>query len=569
MSDSPVSAPPVARSRSARAARVALASALGALALGALAVAFQLSAHRELQVDEIEHVKAAYNVRQGQRLYADFWQGHHPGLYWLLTPLVDPGEPRASFGRARALMLGTWCVTLVLAGLCAWRLAGRAEAAALAAGLLVLHTTFVERGLEIRPDGLLAACALGALAFELFERRPLRRGCAQAALLAFAFLCTNKAILVCGAVGVLWALAALRERRPALLLAPAALFAAPLAATLGWLWATGALEAFLHYNVANQFQMVARTALAETGFGPWRFVRQEGARNAVFCAAVLGGGGAVLGRCLRCEVGIPGLRASAWIAFASLVSLWVIPHPFPYQHVPVLPLLAVLAAVGCVRLSGPLVRAPLALGAAIALMLAGAAAGSAPRLLAKARQTHEQQLALIERIGRMTLPDEPVFDLVGLYFRPDAYPIYLMTGAHFARYVAGGFPPIAPALARSKPVVIGLNYRTNWLRGADREFIRSHYAHYDGSLFVPGRRLGPLAPGETQSFEVLRTKPFAWRGDGVLSIDGQPFARGVLEAGVHVLGSERGTRGGLLVQEFAEPPPLQSAAIPALYAPFD
>jgi hypothetical protein len=55
----------------------------------------------------------------------------------------------------------------------------------------------------------------------------------------------------------------------------------------------------------------------------------------------------------------------------------------------------------------------------------------------------------------------------------------------------------------------------------------------------------------------------------MLSVDGQPFARGVLEVGVHVLGSERGSRGGLLVQEFAEPPPLQPAAIPALYTPFD
>ena len=36
-------------------------------------------------------------------------------------------------------------------------------AAALAGGLLLLHTTFVERGLEVRPDGLLALGTMSAL----------------------------------------------------------------------------------------------------------------------------------------------------------------------------------------------------------------------------------------------------------------------------------------------------------------------------------------------------------------------------------------------------------------------
>jgi hypothetical protein len=559
---------PLAPGGAARAARIALASAGGALALFAALLATGLSAHRELQVDEIEHVKAAYNRSQGQRLYADFWQGHHPGIYLLLTPLVDPEQPRASFARARALMLATWCVSLLLAGLCAARLAGRAEAGALAAGLLALHTTFVERGLEIRPDGLLAAFALGALALELYESRAPRRACGQAVLLALAFLCTNKAVLVCGAFGVLWALAALRARRPALLLAPCAVFALPLAAALAWLAATGALESFWLYNVRNQFQVVARSALVETGFGAWRFVRQESARNGIFCAALLAGGAALLVRCVR-PGAAPGLRASVWIACAALSSLWVVPHPFPYQHVAVLPLLAIAAAAGCAGLAVRFTRSPLVLGAGVVLLLSGAAAGSAPRLLAKARQTHAQQLATVERIGRLALPDEPVFDLVGLYFRPDAYPIYLMTGAHFARYLAGGFPPIAATLQRTRPVVIGLNYRTSWLRGADRQFILEHYTHYDSSLFVPGRRLERLDPGEAQVFEVLRAKSFVYRGDGVLRVDGRPFERGVLEAGVHRLDSETGIRAGLLVQDFPEPPPLEPAAVPALYTPFD
>jgi hypothetical protein len=552
----------------ARAARIALTCAAVVLIGIAAGAAGILSIRRELQVDEIEHVKAAYNLDQGKRLYADFWQGHHPGIYLLLRPLIEPENPRASYARARALMLAVFCVSLALAGLCAWWLSGRPAAGALAAGLLSLHSTFVERGLEIRPDGLLAALGLGALALELRVADRLRRACGQALLLSLAFLCTNKAALPCAAFGCLWLLGAWRERRAWLLLAPAAVFAAPLMAALVWLAANGSLEAFLRYNVLNQFEVVARVAGADTSFGPWRFLRQEGARNLLFSAAALFGLGMGTLRSLRARD--PRLGAATWIAAIAFGSLWVLPHPFPYQHVAVLPFLAVLAAAVCAHVAGALrIRSPLALGAAVVLLLAGAAFTSTPRLARQMRRSHAAQIAQVERISRITAPDEPVFDLVGLYFRPDAYPIYLMTGAHFSRYRRGGFPAIADTLSRSAPAVIGFNYRTSWLYGDDKEFILSHYVHYDGNLFVPGRWLGSLAPGAEQDFEVLRSRPFVFRGSGTLQVDGADFTRGMLEAGTHRLSTPTGIEAGLLIQEMREPRPEKPGPIFSLYSPFD
>jgi hypothetical protein len=298
-------------------------------------------------------------------------------------------------------------------------------------------------------------------------------------------------------------------------------------------------------------------------------VRLEGSRNLVFCAAAVAGLLAAVARSLRREA-TRELRAATWLCGAALATLWVLPHPFPYQHVPVLPLIAVLAAVACVRGAARIgLRGPLALGTAVVALLVAAAATSLPRLATAMRRTHAQQLALLERIGRITAPDEPVFDLVGLYFRPDAYPIYLMTGAHFARYRSGGFPPIAQTLSHSRPALIGFNYRTRWLEGEDRDFIRAHYVHYDGNLFVPGRGLASLEPGAQQAFEVLRRKPFAYRGDGVLQVDGVPFTRGTLEVGVHTLSSPTGIRTGVLVQELPEEPPLRPEPVSALYTPFD
>ena len=59
-----------------------------------------------------------------------------------------------------------WLGTLAGAGWCAARLAGRMSAV-LAIGLLALHSTFVERGIEVRPDPLLAFFTVLALACEL------------------------------------------------------------------------------------------------------------------------------------------------------------------------------------------------------------------------------------------------------------------------------------------------------------------------------------------------------------------------------------------------------------------
>lgn len=537
--------------RARRAAAGALAAvALVGLLLGARLVA-SISWNRDFQVDEVEHIHSAYNWADGRRIYADFWEGHNPLLYLLLRPFVEAERPIATYRSARAVMLLFLAGTVLLAGFAAARLADSAAAGILAAGLLLLHSTYVERGIEVRPDGALALCTAGALAAGLLRRPFLQRALIQAAFMSAAFLFTQKAVFHCTAFGCLWLWQAQRARRLSLVALPVALWALPVAVTGLILAATGSLAAYLEYNVANQLQVVGRTALAEHAFGPWSFLRQEGLRNLFFMAA---SAASLLYVALRARDGPRELRFPAFLCAVLLAYLWVNPGPYPYLHVGVLPAFAVLAAAAIGRrlLAG---ATPLAAAGRVVLCLALAGSTSVPRLVAKSAPANGIQLATLEEIGRITSPEDRVFDLAGLYLRPDAYPIFVMTGIMMGRYRAGGFPPIAPALDANQAVAVLLNYRTGWLPEPDARFLRDHFVHYGGNILVLGTRLDGLRPGESRPFRVLKTGPFRQQGSGSLRVDGQPFSRGVLERGAHVLSTDDGIAAGKLILDTPEPHP--------------
>jgi hypothetical protein len=154
------------------AARTVLVCAL----LVGVATAAAIAWNRSYQVDEVEHIHAAYDMRDGRTLYRDFWQGHPPLLHVLLYPVIDVHDPVDSFHRSRLVSGVLLLAVIALAARCAQRLAGTSALLA-AVGLMLFETTLVERGMEVRPDGGLALCIVPCFAGfipVLFDRR--RRG---------------------------------------------------------------------------------------------------------------------------------------------------------------------------------------------------------------------------------------------------------------------------------------------------------------------------------------------------------------------------------------------------------
>lgn len=550
-----------------RLARLALTALLLASLLGAVLLATAVSRGRSLQVDEVEHIHAAYHLAAGRLIYRDFYQGHPPGLYVLLAPLIDLDEPIASVRRARAVTLCLLFGTVGLAGLCAGRRRGPLVGAAVA-GVLLLHTTFVERGMEVRPDVAIACGVVGALCLGLLPHRPpLTRFVAQGLVLGAAFLFSPKAAIATAGFGLGWLLVAVRERQPRLVLLPCLAWAAPLLCALAAFAALDGLAPFVERTLAFPFRIAARTEPAVPGFAAWPFLWQEGRRNVAFVLLALTGLGVATYRWVRREPEALALEQPLLVAWASCAGLLINPFPFPYFHVSIVPPLALLAAL-TLPWPSPRGRGARQLALTVALVVA-AAVTSAPRLLEKAAPSMSYQLEHLRRVQEWTEPDDAVFDLTGLYFRRDAYPIWFMTGVMLQRYRAGLYPPLIPALRANQPAIVMLNYRTAALPAHDRAFLNEHFVHAWGNLLVHGFDLAGLAAGETRTIEALGTRRFRWTGaPGAIEVDGEPFVEGSLAAGPHRVRARADIGAGRLLLG-STPAALNAISPRRLYVNFD
>jgi hypothetical protein len=535
--------------------RPLLLGLLGTLIVLGLVIVGVVSSGRALQVDEVEHVHAAYNVRRGQLPYEDFHQPHNPLLYYALWPVVDPEEPEESFRRSRLVTTAVLVLNVALCGICAGRLGGL-PAAVLALCLSLSHTTFVERGLEVRTDGPMSALVVAALAVELSGMPRRKRYGLEALLLSGAFLLTNKACFACFAFGCLWLLEAVRTRRPALVAVPMAIWIVPLLVAFGLMAAAGNLAAFLDLNFGRAVGELARTTENSSEFSfsrTWVFVQGESARNLAFCVVALAGWLIGMASWRRGGGRVAGLRFTAYLAVVLFASLWLNPFPFPYLHVTILPVFVVLAGVAGARLIAWMGLEPHRPAAwAVVLFLAAAAAVQGMPFIAwRGVSFLEHQFATLREVQRVVEPQDAVFDMAGLYFRPDAHRFYFMTGHTLARYrlgeEVGGIPRIPDELRRNEAVAFIVNYRFDWLPPSEQWFLHNHFVHFEGNVFLIGSRL-LLEPGETIDFEVLKGKTFRYDGEGSILVDGEPFSEGFLDKGTHrITRVERNGRDRLIM----------------------
>lgn len=562
--------PPALEGRLDRTLGFAPAALVALLLATAIALLVLVAANREFQVDEVEHIHTAYNLRDGRLIYRDFAQVHPPLLYVLLYPFVDPGEPVSSFRLARAFSSTVLLSTIVLVACCAHWLAGR-RAAALAAGLALLQTTLIERGIEVRGDGVLALLIMLALASELSPRArsEARRFAFQGLMLGLGVVVTLKAVFPLALFGVHWLATALRQKRFALVAGPVAACLTPLLLTLASTFLLGNLREFVQQSLLDAGSAGLGSRERAT-FSPVPYLLHEGGRNLVFFAMALGAAAVELKAAATPGASSPRRRFTLGLAVGMFASLWANPFPWPYVHVAVLPPLAVLAASATLRLANGLdARRESRMARwlpGVALLLAALTA--VPRLAAKSLPAMSAQLDTLRAVQRATAPDDRFFDLAGLYFRPDAYPAFAMSADLFRWYTFGRFPPIPETLRENEAVGIILNYRVGWLRPHEKEFVSERFVRYTGNLLLLGRELTNAPIGVDFEFEALKSKPFRFEGAGAIRVDGAPFLEGPITKGRHRIRVEALAGPGRLI--LASAPPDAAAAAPVdLYVPFD
>ncbi len=542
---------------------------------------FQISANRAYQVDEVEHLHAAYNLHIGKLPYYDFYQVHPPLLHFMLYPFTDPDDPEASYIRGRHLSLVVLLISLALCAGCAARLSNPLGGL-IALGLALSHTTLMERGMEIRPDNSVNLLAFLALYLELRADKPsIKRYMLQGFLLGLGLLLAQKTAFPSFAFGCLWLFTAIRIRNLWWAILPVCVWAVPALLGAAWLLSNGILhEAFV--SIFGGAYDAASGAEHRDTFSPWGYIKSESERNVPFVIfGVLGTLRGLLDLLApskwlskqRAPFPIQAGRPFAFPAFFTLItiaSLWLNPFPWPYVHPA--PALALAMMAGAL-IGGMLVqrlKSPFSYTALFgaALVIAMAAMVSAPRLIEKSQHRGDPnstgfQMFVLKELTRITEPDDAVFDLVGFYFRPDAYPAYSLSKDLVGWYKDGAYPRMIPTLRQNETVAFIHTYRKKWLPDEELDFLKHRFIRYFGNIFILGTDVSNCEPDKEYFFEVLKTKPFVYEGPGEMTVNGRPFTRGVLGKGHHVITVKDNQGQGRLIMDTPAPkPPFPQDKIP-------
>lgn len=117
-----------------------------------LSIVLFLSLNKEFSYDEVESVHTSWKILQGERLYVDFFQHHHPLLYYLIAPIVlVVGENTTALVVARIAVFSLLVLILAITYQLSVKVFSR-DTGIISVILLTTTLIFTTRAIEIRPD---------------------------------------------------------------------------------------------------------------------------------------------------------------------------------------------------------------------------------------------------------------------------------------------------------------------------------------------------------------------------------------------------------------------------------
>jgi hypothetical protein len=156
-----------------------------------------LTLDRELDIDEFQHLHAAWMVSRHYIIYKDFWENHTPFFYYLLLPLFRfCREGSGLILIARVIMsctaFGILALTYALA-----RIDHDRKTSFLAVLILSYMFIFVQKSIEVRPDQLVVILWLSSLwiSIRALSTQQTLKFFSAGFLLGIAFLFSPKALL--------------------------------------------------------------------------------------------------------------------------------------------------------------------------------------------------------------------------------------------------------------------------------------------------------------------------------------------------------------------------------------
>jgi len=156
------------------------------------------SINKTFDHDELEAIHTAWKISQGEIIYVDFFQHHHPLIYYLLVPLLVALKDDSHV--LTVARIGIFCLHLLIL-FTTYRIAVKVfDQTSGYISLILLSTTFIfiTNVIEIRPDVPQTLFSLLSVLFLLnyFEFKSLKYLVLSSLALGIAFLFLQKAIFL-------------------------------------------------------------------------------------------------------------------------------------------------------------------------------------------------------------------------------------------------------------------------------------------------------------------------------------------------------------------------------------
>ena len=475
-----------------RIARVLLA------AFALVIVIVRIGWNQPLSQDELEYFRTARWISEGQVPYRDFWE-HHLPLHWFVfapvAAVVGDGAGVATIIAMRWAQLPLWFATFSILFVLMRRFGISAAQAAIALVLLPASLSFVIPAVHFRVDTLGSLAYVGALAVALLHPRSRNAWIAFGALMSVAVLVNMRLAPLVVVTAALLLFIRIDERRwrfNAIALWMSAGVAALVALFLGYLVATGSVEAFrdaMNFNLATD--RIAGELIETFNYRLFEPFRERDAGGIALWLGGIAGGVLALRRIRQPDLFVIATLLALVSVF--LISRLGVHYTYHFQTTFLLctPLIASLMTKDVLQKVG---MAVVALALVINFQRLRA---FTPRLGAELRY----QDAIMRTVHARTQPNERVFDAVGFAIhRPPAYRYwFLPAGVRFLAVGRAIEPYGAREMLADPPAAIVFGRRTmRWMQAFPDSalYAMRHYIPLYRDLWVPGMnaRIEPRRP---------------------------------------------------------------------------
>lgn len=170
-----------------------------------LVVILSLTLFRDFDHDEFEAVHTSWKILNGESIYIDFFQHHHPFFYFLIAPLIQLfGESVETLYALRVLMFSCYLAMLWIVYELSMLIIADKKVAMLSVCLLSCMAMFGQKAIEIRPDVPQVLFGLMGVFF-LFQHVKLKLSLrleVSALCMALSYLFLQKTVFIIASIGI-------------------------------------------------------------------------------------------------------------------------------------------------------------------------------------------------------------------------------------------------------------------------------------------------------------------------------------------------------------------------------